>query len=40
MSLSETVTSCFSEARGWQQAQQFPDDAAVVGLELIGGSED
>ena len=40
MSLSETVASCFSEARGWQQAQQFPDDAAVVGLELIGGPED
>ena len=38
-SLSATVASCFSEARGWQQAQHFPDDAAVVGLELIGNPE-
>lgn len=33
-SLSATIASCFSAARGWQQAQHFPDDAAVVGLEL------
>lgn len=33
-SLSETLASCFSAARAWQQAQHFPDDAAVVGLEL------
>jgi phosphoserine phosphatase RsbU/P len=39
MSLSRTIASCFSEARRWQQAHQFPDDAAVVGLELIGGPE-
>ncbi|HSS30380.1 MAG TPA: PP2C family protein-serine/threonine phosphatase, partial [Nitrospiraceae bacterium] len=38
-SLSAAVASCFSEARGWQQAQHFPDDAAVVGLELIGNPE-
>jgi sigma-B regulation protein RsbU (phosphoserine phosphatase) len=38
-SLSATIASCFSAARGWQQAQNFPDDAAVVGLELIGGPE-
>ena len=39
MSLSAAVASCFSEARGWHQAQHFPDDAAVVGLELIGNPE-
>ncbi|HSL04192.1 MAG TPA: SpoIIE family protein phosphatase [Nitrospiraceae bacterium] len=33
-SLSATIASCFSVARGWQQAQHFPDDAAVVGIEL------
>ena len=38
-SLSATIASCFSAARGWQQAQHFPDDAAVMGLELIGGPE-
>ncbi|MGH8760499.1 MAG: PP2C family protein-serine/threonine phosphatase, partial [Burkholderiales bacterium] len=38
-SLSATIASCYSEARGWQQAKHFPDDAAVVGLELIGGPE-
>jgi sigma-B regulation protein RsbU (phosphoserine phosphatase) len=38
-SLSATIASCFSAARGWQQAQQFPDDAAVVGLELISAPE-
>jgi sigma-B regulation protein RsbU (phosphoserine phosphatase) len=37
-SLSVTIASCFSAARGWQQAQQFPDDAAVLGIELTGGS--
>jgi sigma-B regulation protein RsbU (phosphoserine phosphatase) len=36
-SLSATIASCFSAARGWQQAQHFSDDAAVVGIELIGG---
>jgi phosphoserine phosphatase RsbU/P len=36
-SLSATIASCFSAARGWQQAQHFPDDAAVVGIELTGG---
>jgi sigma-B regulation protein RsbU (phosphoserine phosphatase) len=35
-SLSATIASCFSAARGWQQAQYFPDDAAVVGIELTG----
>jgi len=35
-SLSATIASCFSAARGWQQAQHFPDDAAVVGIELTG----
>jgi len=39
MSLSAAVGTCFSEARGWHQAQHFPDDAAVVGLELIGNPE-
>ena len=39
MSLSATIASSFSAARGWQQAQQFPDDAAVVGIELTGGLE-
>ena len=38
-SLSATIGSCFSAARGWRQARQFPDDAAVVGLELTGGLE-
>jgi len=38
-SLAATISSCFSEARRWQQARQFPDDAAVVGLELIGRAE-
>jgi phosphoserine phosphatase RsbU/P len=38
-SLSATITACFSGARSWQQAQHFPDDAAIVGLELTGGSE-
>lgn len=38
-SLSAAVASCFSEARSWQQGQHFPDDAAVVGLELIGNQE-
>ena len=33
-SLSATIASCFAAARGWQQAQHFPDDAAVVGIEL------
>lgn len=37
-SLSATITACFSGARAWQQAQHFPDDAAIVGLELTGGS--
>jgi hypothetical protein len=39
-SLSTTIASCFSAARGWQQAQHFPDDAAVVGIELIGKEEE
>ena len=39
-SLSATIASCFSAARGWQQAQHFSDDAAVVGIELIGGLEE
>ena len=34
-SISGTIASCFSAAREWQQAQHFPDDAAVVGIELI-----
>ena len=38
-SLSSTIASCFSGARSWQQAQQFQDDAAVVGLELAGSPE-
>jgi sigma-B regulation protein RsbU (phosphoserine phosphatase) len=38
-SLSATISSSFSTARRWQQAQQFSDDAAVVGLELSGGLE-
>jgi sigma-B regulation protein RsbU (phosphoserine phosphatase) len=38
-SLSATIASCFSQARSWEQAQHFPDDAAVVGLELTGSSE-
>jgi len=36
-SLSATIAACFSKARGWQQAHHFPDDAAVVGIELTGG---
>ncbi|MEK7764245.1 MAG: SpoIIE family protein phosphatase [Nitrospirota bacterium] len=39
MSLSAAIASSFSAARGWQQAQQFSDDAAVVGLEMIGAPE-
>jgi sigma-B regulation protein RsbU (phosphoserine phosphatase) len=39
-SLSTTIASCFSAARGWQRAQHFPDDAAVVGIELIGREEE
>jgi len=39
-SLSATIASCFSAARGWQQAQHFSDDAAVVGIELIGGLDE
>ena len=35
-SLSATIASSFSAARGWQQTQHFPDDAAVVGIELTG----
>ena len=38
-SLSATIASCFSGARSWQQAQQFPDDAAVLGLELTGSPQ-
>jgi sigma-B regulation protein RsbU (phosphoserine phosphatase) len=38
-SLSATISSSFSAARCWQQAQQFSDDAAVLGLELTGGPE-
>lgn len=38
--LSTTIASCFSAARDWQQAQHFPDDAAVVGIELTGVSEE
>ncbi len=34
-SISGTIASCFSAAREWHQAQHFPDDAAVVGIELI-----
>jgi sigma-B regulation protein RsbU (phosphoserine phosphatase) len=39
MSLATTIASSFSAARGWQQAQHFPDDAAVVGIELTGDPE-
>ena len=39
-SLSATIASCFSAARGWQQSQHFSDDAAVVGIELIGGLDE
>jgi sigma-B regulation protein RsbU (phosphoserine phosphatase) len=35
-SLSATIEECFSQARSWQQAQHFPDDAAIVGLERTG----
>jgi len=38
-SLSTTIASCFSAARGWQKSQHFPDDAAVVGIELTGFQE-
>jgi sigma-B regulation protein RsbU (phosphoserine phosphatase) len=38
-SLSATIASCFSAARSWQQAQHFPDDAALMGLELTGCPE-
>jgi sigma-B regulation protein RsbU (phosphoserine phosphatase) len=38
-SISATIASCFSAARSWQQAQQFPDDAAVVGLERTGSPQ-
>lgn len=34
LSVSATIASCFSAARSWQQAHQFPDDAAILGLEL------
>ncbi len=40
MVLSTTIASCFSAARSWQQAQHFPDDAAVVGIELLGSAEE
>ncbi len=39
-SLSETLAACFSEARQWQQAQHFPDDAAVMGLAVTEGLEE
>ncbi len=38
-SLSATIRSSFSAAQGWQQAQQFSDDAAVLGLELTNSLE-
>jgi sigma-B regulation protein RsbU (phosphoserine phosphatase) len=38
-SLSATIRSIFSAAQGWQQAQQFSDDAAVLGLELTNSPE-
>lgn len=38
-SMSATIASCFSVARGWQQAEHFQDDAAVVGIELTGCPE-
>jgi sigma-B regulation protein RsbU (phosphoserine phosphatase) len=38
-SISAAIASCFSAARGWQQAQHFQDDAAVVGIELTGCQE-
>jgi len=38
-SLSATIASCFAAARGWQQGQHFPDDAAVVGIELTDRRE-
>jgi sigma-B regulation protein RsbU (phosphoserine phosphatase) len=40
MSLSATIASSFSAARGWQQAQHFPDDAAVVGIEMTGDPDE
>jgi sigma-B regulation protein RsbU (phosphoserine phosphatase) len=39
MSLSTTIASSFLAARCWQEAQQFSDDAAVMGLELTGSPE-
>jgi phosphoserine phosphatase RsbU/P len=39
-SLSATIAACFSEAHAWQQAQHFPDDAAIMGIELIEGLEE
>jgi sigma-B regulation protein RsbU (phosphoserine phosphatase) len=38
-SLAATIASSFSTARSWQQAEHFPDDAAVVGIELTGNPE-
>ncbi len=38
-SLPATIASCFSAAQSWQQASHFPDDAAVMGLELTGSME-
>jgi phosphoserine phosphatase RsbU/P len=38
-SLSDTLVSCFSAARMWQEADHFPDDAAIVGLELTGSRD-
>ena len=38
--LSTVIETCFSEARAWQQARHFSDDAAVVGLELTDGREE
>jgi sigma-B regulation protein RsbU (phosphoserine phosphatase) len=37
--LPATIAECFLAARRWQQAQHFPDDAAVMGLELTSCSE-
>lgn len=37
--LSATIAACFSAARAWQEAHQFRDDAAVVGLEMVGVPE-
>lgn len=38
--LSVTVAACFAEARIWQQAQHFSDDAAVMGLALTEYQEE